>query len=404
MNRYLLFLAVFPLTPLQAETDVSDWFRGNTHTHSLWSDGNDFPENIVDWYHLNGYHFVALSDHDILAEGEKMMSVDKIKSRQRAIGHGAIPKCEARFGKDWIQRKTVDGKEMIVLKTLEEFRGEFEELGKFYIMTAEEVSNNSTTGPVHINALNVETVIPSNKDKTVDTREVMRRTLRAVAEQAEKTGKPIITHLNHPNFQWAIKAEDIAAVTEEHFFEVYNGHPGINHLGKEGVPGDEKIWDIANTIRLGELDAHPLFGVATDDSHTYHGGDVSPGRGWIMVGAEKLDGDSLINAMKKGDFYSSSGVYLKSLDYDKASRTLSFKIKPGYGESFTTQLIGTRKGATKDVEIGEIFATIKGQTVSFTVPDDALYLRATITSSKPHHNPSFKDQKKQAWLQPVGWR
>ena len=26
------------------------WWKGNLHTHSLWSDGDDFPEMIVDWY------------------------------------------------------------------------------------------------------------------------------------------------------------------------------------------------------------------------------------------------------------------------------------------------------------------------------------------------------------------
>ena len=30
---------------LQAEEDRR--YRGNTHTHSLWSDGNDFPEMIM---------------------------------------------------------------------------------------------------------------------------------------------------------------------------------------------------------------------------------------------------------------------------------------------------------------------------------------------------------------------
>lgn len=402
MVRLIVFLSILFVSVGWSE-DVTGWYRGNTHTHSLWSDGNDFAEMIVDWYHRNDYDFIALSDHDILAEGKKEMPVATILKRQRSMGHGAITKCEARFGKDWLTRKKVGEDEVIVLKTLEEFRGEFEEPGKFYIMTAEEISNNSKSGPVHINALNVDAVIPSTKDKTLDTREVMRRTLRAVAEQAEKSGKPIITHLNHPNFQWAVTAEDIAAVAEESFFEVYNGHPGINHLGKDGVPGDEKIWDIANTIRLGEMSANPLFGVATDDSHNYHGGKVSPGRGWIMVGAEQLDGDSLVSAMKKGSFYASSGVYLDSIDFDKAKRVLSFSIKPEEGSEFTTQLIGTRKGSTKEVVIGEIFGTVKGLKVSFEIPDDALYMRATVTSNKSHVNPSFEGQLKQAWLQPVGW-
>ncbi|RYF95469.1 MAG: histidinol-phosphatase, partial [Chitinophagaceae bacterium] len=32
-----------------AQTTSLKWYKGNTHTHSLWSDGNDFPEMIMDW-------------------------------------------------------------------------------------------------------------------------------------------------------------------------------------------------------------------------------------------------------------------------------------------------------------------------------------------------------------------
>ena len=30
-----------------AHADESRWFKGNTHTHSLWSDGNDFPVLVI---------------------------------------------------------------------------------------------------------------------------------------------------------------------------------------------------------------------------------------------------------------------------------------------------------------------------------------------------------------------
>ena len=33
-----------------------------------------------------------------------------------------------------------------------------------------------------------------------------------------------------------------------------------------------------------------------------------------------------------------------------------------------------------------------------------LYVRAVITSSQPHVNPSFKGQTGQAWTPPVGWQ
>ena len=171
--------------------------------------------------------------------------------------------------------------------------------------------------------------------------------------------------------------------------------------GNADVPGDEKIWDIANTIRIGELNAAPLYGVATDDSHTYHGGDVSPGRGWIVVGAEQLNGDSLIEAMKDGRFYASSGVHLRTLDYDEKTRTLSFTIEADGDAYFTTQMIGSRKGDTKTIEIGEVFATMAGRKISYVVPEDVLYIRTTITSSKRHPQSLFSRSEKTG-LAPTG--
>ena len=33
-----------------SSSDGARWWKGNLHTHSLWSDGNDFPDMIVAWY------------------------------------------------------------------------------------------------------------------------------------------------------------------------------------------------------------------------------------------------------------------------------------------------------------------------------------------------------------------
>ena len=49
----------------------SGWFKGNLHTHTLWSDGDDYPEMVVDWYKGHGYNFLALSDHNVLQEGQR---------------------------------------------------------------------------------------------------------------------------------------------------------------------------------------------------------------------------------------------------------------------------------------------------------------------------------------------
>ncbi|MDP4849833.1 MAG: hypothetical protein NWQ95_05750, partial [Verrucomicrobiales bacterium] len=354
----------------------------------------------------HGYDFVAMSDHNVLQQGDKWMDLESIRKRQKAVGRTAVMKAEARFGKEWLRYETREGKEGIVLKTLDECRAALEKPGEFYLLPAEEMSNSGQKKPVHINVLNLDSVIEAINDDAATPREVLRRSMQAIRAHVEKTGRPILAHLNHPNFQWALTAEDLADVAEGAYFEIYNGHPGINHLGDETRPGDEKIWDIANTIRLAELDLPPLLGFATDDSHTYHGEDVSPGRGWVMVGAKELNGDSLIEAMHTGRFYASSGVVLDAIRFDREKGILSLEIAPVGEVEFTTAFIGTRKSydaAAAETGIGEVFATAKGNSASFTIPDDALYLRATITSTRKHPNPSFPDQMERAWIQPVGW-
>jgi hypothetical protein len=402
-----VFLICGNFSGVDAGPQELSWYRGNTHTHSLWSDGNDFPEMIAAWYKDKGYHFMALSDHNILARGEKWMSEAAIRKRQRALGRSAIDKYVARFGEEWVVRREGSGGPEIRLRTLEEYRGKLEESGAFLLVEAEEVSAQFEKVPIHLNAVNIQELhMPLPGDSVED---VIRKNLQALAEQEGATGKPILVHLNHPNFKWAVSAEVLARVVEERFFEVYNGHPVINHMGSATKPSDEQIWDIANTIRLGELGAAPLFGVATDDSHTYHGGDVRPGRGWVMVQAERLEADELVRAMRNGQFYASTGVFLDSVAYDEKARELKIAIRPEEGANFITELTGTLRGydataAGGDTGIGAVLATAEGTEISFQVPEDALYARATITSSRPHEDPSFRGQFQQAWTQPVAWR
>src|SRR5687767_13345250 len=42
------------------------WFKGNTHTHTLNSDGDSTPDAVVRWYREHGYQFLVLTDHNFL--------------------------------------------------------------------------------------------------------------------------------------------------------------------------------------------------------------------------------------------------------------------------------------------------------------------------------------------------
>lgn len=400
------------------------WFKGNTHAHSLWSDGDDFPEMITDWYVKNGYAFLGLSDHNTLARGERWLNQEAVEKKRKGLGRKVIDKYRDRFGADWVQTRVGEGdKPEVRLRTFEEYRTLFEKPGAFMLIETEEVSAGMAKVPVHINAVNVAEAIQPIKDLAT-VKDVLRANMQAIAEHALKQGRPVLAHLNHPNFRWALTAEDLAYVVEDKFFEVFNGHPMVYN---DGLPDRaessmDRIWDVANTIRIAELNAAPLFGMGTDDSHNYHGGDVSPGRGWVMVRAEKLEPNAIVEAMQRGDFYASSGVTLKEVRFDKDSKTLQIEIAAEEGVTYTTQFLGTRKGYDRAVEkvptpegdnvpfrlryskdVGAVLASSDSLMPSYTLKGDELYVRAVITSSATPKNPIEPGQKTKAWTQPVGW-
>ena len=168
-----------------------------------------------------------------------------------------------------------------------------------------------------------------------------------------------------------------------------------------------------------------MFGLATDDSHHYHGQkekNARTGRGWVVVRAKSLSAVSLIEAMRAGDFYSSSGVEIESIDFDKAKGKLSLKIRPVKGQTFKTEFIGTEADYDKSSsvqlgadgkpmratkvysdDVGKVLGASDSLTPEYQLTGKELYVRAVVTSSQEHASPSFKDQKQQAWTQPVGW-
>ena len=43
---------------------MSNWYKGNIHTHTTKSDGDADPEVVVNWFMEHGYDFLVLSDHN----------------------------------------------------------------------------------------------------------------------------------------------------------------------------------------------------------------------------------------------------------------------------------------------------------------------------------------------------
>ena len=297
------------------------WYKGNTHTHTVNSDGDSTPDEVVRWYRENRYHFLVLTDHNYLTSVAGLNAV-----------HGANE--------------------------------------KFLVIPGEEVTSTAAGKAVHVNGLNLDTLVAPATGTSV----------LALAQQnvdgiRRAKGVP---HINHPNFTWAMTADELRQVERTRLFEVYNGHPQVNNVGGGGAPGLEEMWDrVLSTGRL-------LYGVAVDDAHHFkRPGDPTasgPGRGWVFVRAERLEPQLIVEALERGDFYASTGVELA--EYDATRTGISLKIRPTTFSKYRVQFIGPQ---------GRVLLEQAAVAASYTFKGDEGYVRAKILES----NGQF------AWTQPV---
>jgi len=396
------------------------WFKGNLHMHSLWSDGVDFPETIAVWFKDHGYHFIAFTEHDQLQVGERWVSdnPDEGKRSSRLAQCGGIEHYRRQWPDDKIDIRPKGNHTEVRLKTMEECRAILEQPQQFMIMSGEEISVSWPGGNHWINAFNIPQAVPPQSCKGTSA-EAMSQTVRAVYERAE--GKAVMASLDHPNFDWNARAEDIAAADGLEFMEIHTALNSANSYGEPPRVGAERIWDIVLAKRL-STGGKILYGIAADDCHRYHeetfGPGALPGRAWVMVRSDRLDPAAIIAAMKRGDFYASTGVTLSELEV--SDRGVDLAIAPEEGVGYTVEFIGTLRGfdptskpvldetgremyttAIHSSDIGQVLQRTSGERASYCFKGNELYVRALVISDRPHPNPTVPGDVTKAWTQPV---
>jgi hypothetical protein len=368
------------------------WYKGNLHTHSYWSDGDEFPEMIMDWYKSKGYQFVALSDHNILAKGEKWITIAKSRTYEDGFANYV-----SKYGDKWVVHKSDTGRIQVRLKTYAEYKPLFEDKN-FLIIQSEEITDRYGDKMIHMNATNVQQLIAPQGGQSVT--DVMQRNIDEVLKQRAESGIPMIPHINHPNFFFSVSTQDIIDLHGERFFEVYNGHPLVNNYGDSLHPGTEQMWDNINIAYL-KKNQPLLYGLATDDSHNYHQFGTAysnAGRGWIMVRSHGLKANALIAALEQGDFYASTGVIL---DYDAvANNTIHIKVRSEPGVQYKIEFIGLKTGQATTQLISEA----QGTEATFQLTKSIEFVRARITSDKQKTNPFRERDVEMAWTQPIRYR
>jgi len=351
----------------------------------------------VAWYKENGYDWLSITDHDVLLRGERWRGVD--------VGGRLTPErlaeLRATFGADWVVTRDSVGNTEMRLKTLDELRQRFEEPGEFLLVEGQEISDGSEGKPIHFNVFNPGQLIAAQGGEDIES--TVEQNLAAVRGQADSSGRNMLVHINHTNWHWALTPEQLALMDGTHLFELYNGSTGCNNFGDSTRPGMDEVWDIANTLRLSQLELGPLFGVANDDTHDYYDfvpEKSHPGRGWIMVRADTLSTAAILDAIREGDFYSSTGVELT--DVRRESDRYVVKIATERGITYTTQFIGTRVAHGIPGKPGEVLHETNENTAVYEYRGDELYVRAKVISSRMQARPAAGEEAPEfAWTQPA---
>ena len=290
------------------------WYKGSLHAHSTESDGDESPERVAQWFDDHDYDFLVLSDHNV-----------------RTVIEGGLP-----------SPLMIPGEEITV-----QIEGQEK--------------------AVYVNAVSLPTVVePINADD--DVLATVQANVNAVLDAG---GVP---SLGAPYFRDGFDHKTLTSIRGAMLMEIYNAHP-MNVVGNPQTFSYEDIWDAVLTS------GRAVWGTATDDSHNYRefsADQANPGRAWVVVRAPELSEDAIVQGLKSGDFYGSTGVSLRSVQRSKSAVYIEVEKETMY----RTYFVG-RDGRT--------LAEVSGPAPIYEIEGDEGYVRARVRSTTGAR----------AWTQPV---
>jgi hypothetical protein len=187
-----------------------NWYRGNTHTHTVNSDGNASPDTVARWYKEHGYQFLFITDHEYITDPAPLNAVLSASER-------------------------------------------------FLLLPGQEITQwgaDPMRSAAHLNSLFTTQVIwpiglrkcmgfgcGATADAAVSLAETFKTTIAKI-RQAKG-----IAQVNHPNYRWSVKPEDLYEIPDHTLLEIWNGLETINNFGGSIEEGDARpsadgYWDI----------------------------------------------------------------------------------------------------------------------------------------------------------------
>lgn len=241
--------------------DNGQFYKANLHCHTNCSDGRYTPEEIKKMYSEKGYSVVAFTDHEVMIPqnhltDDSFLAITGVEYAANVGSYDMLPSAHMNFLSKDKNRRTFPGFRAAKLwKAIEHMNKYIDDEMRQY----------------------TDELVPEYSDKFFN----------GVIKKCNEEG--LLVTLNHPvnslqNFN------DYGNLKGLWGMECHNGGPEVSDF-------PESILPIVEMHRVGEK----ILPIAADDTH----GENTLFGGFNMIKAEKLDYDTIMTALEKGDFYAS---------------------------------------------------------------------------------------------------
>lgn len=248
------------------------WFKGNLHSHSTLSDGACSPQELKEIYQKEGYSFIAFTEHDVFAD------VSSLSDASFLALLGAEIKSYPALGNSAAELSCGDHR-------------------AYHMLCLPQPG--AAASPIQVGErISVRTAGPGSHHR--DTQDLIDH----------MAARGCLVTINHPIWT-RLLPEDLLSLDRFFALEIYN-----TQCSFEGCDMGEGTlyWDML--LRQGKR----IWGFAADDNHNKddlckaHPIKITPAhphwsscKAWIMVYAEALTPEAILDALDRGAFYSSTG-------------------------------------------------------------------------------------------------
>ena len=280
-----------------------NFYKANLHTHTTVSDGKLTPLEAKERFKSLGYSIVAYTDHELM------------------IPHPEL--CDGEF-------LAITGYELSVNSTIPAPFTKTYHLNYYSPdinrAASRTMAVTSIWGKEHMQALITDEIRALSTEKRVYSKEFVQSLIDTAAAEGA------LMSYNHP--VWSLQSRED--------YEGLHGFFGVEWANTGCILADypDSTEPMEYMLNMGEDTCYPL---ATDDCHKAE----EYGLSWVVVKAENLEYSTVFEALRRGDFYSSTGPEIFEAYVEdgkvhvKTSEAKSIHVVTGH-----RQRLNKRAGAT----------------------------------------------------------